>query len=449
MNTPASCSPGAVGQHIIDHGMRPAELVQGDRVHRDLYLSSDIFELERRRLFHRAWLFVGHDSQIPESGDFISCELAGEPVLMLRREDGSIVVLHNRCAHKGAPLVSAQSGRIARVLRCAYHGWTYGTDGRLIGMPLREGYQGTAFDDSTAARGLTHWGEVAVHRGFVFARSESDGRGFVDSMGEVLAALDLIADRSPTGRLRLAGGVLRTEFRANWKIYLENINDSVHPVTTHASATLSARAVWGAEPEGSQPPLAMRQLLPFGSGYTFFEQMGARVLPGGHSVLGTHQSLHTSYTGLGDYGEALRAAHGEARAAEVLAFSPQNVVCYPTMALKGAPQVMRVLRPMAADRTVLEAWAFQPEGAPDALLESALLYNRQVFSPLSLVAHDDLHLFERIQRSLGAGPNPWVSLHREARGADPVGARDVGGIDEALLRNQYAAWADLMREADQ
>ncbi len=427
-------------------GPAVADLVRGDQVHRDLYLSAEVFALERTRLFRRAWLFVGHDSQIPLAGDFITCALAGEPVLMLRREDASVVVLHNRCAHKGAPVVSAPAGRIARVLRCPYHGWTYATDGGLLGMPLREGYEGTAFAESEAARGLTHWGEVAVHRGFVFARAESDGQDFCQSTGELIEALDLIADRSPVGRLRLAGGVLRTEIQANWKIYLENVNDSVHPVTTHASATLSARAVWGNPTEGLEAPLAMRQLLPFGSGYTFFEKMGGRVLPGGHSVLGTHQSLHTSYSALGDYGQSLRKAHGEERAKRVLAFSPQNVVFYPTMALKGAPQVMRVLRPLAYNRTIIEAWAFQPEGAPEALLESALLYNRQVFSPLSLVAHDDLHLFEHIQTNLAAGPNPWVSLHRQESGADGAPPRDVGGVDEALLRNQYAAWVQLMSD---
>jgi hypothetical protein len=115
---------------------------------------------------------------------------------------------------------------------------------------------------------------------------------------------------------------------------------------------------------------------------------------------------------------------------------------------------MRVLRPLATNRTVLEAWAFQAEGAPDALLHSALLYNRQVFSPMSMVAHDDLHLFEGIQRSLageaggaeGAG-NPWVSLHRGAVGLqDAPAPRDVSGIDEAVLRNQYRAWAQAMAQ---
>ena len=88
---------------------------------------------------------------------------------------------------------------------------------------------------------------------------------------------------------------------------------------------------------------------------------------------------------------------------------------------------------------------FAPVRLDPQALRSALLYNRQVFSPLSMVAHDDLHLFEGIQRSLAADGNPWVSLHRGARGdADAPPPRDVGGLDEGLLRNQYRAWAELM-----
>jgi phenylpropionate dioxygenase-like ring-hydroxylating dioxygenase large terminal subunit len=416
-------------------------------VHRSIYTSAAVFEMERQRLWARSWLFVGHDSQVPQPGDYITTELNGQPLLMLRREDGGVAVLHNRCAHKGAPLATAPSGHAGRFLRCAYHGWSYRLDGSLLGVPLKTGYDNGAFGACPAAGGITPYGEVAVHRGFVFARQRSGGPSFEDSMGELLQALDLLACRSPLGRLRVAGGVLRTQFRANWKIYLENVNDAFHPITTHASVTQSAQSAWGTPAEGTPVPLAMKQLLPFASGYTFFEQMGARVLPHGHSVLGTQASLHSSYSGLGDYAQALQAAHGTTRAQQVLAFAPQNVVFYPSMALKGVPQVMRVLRPQAADRTVLEAWAFQPEGAPDELLHSALLYNRQVFSPLSMVAHDDLHLFEGLQRSLAGEGNPWVSLHRGAAGAqDTPAPRDVSGIDEAVLRNQYRAWAQAMAQ---
>lgn len=424
-----------------------AALVQPNQVHRDLYLSPAVFELEMREVWGRAWLFVGHDSQIPKPGDFVTIDLAGKPTIMIRREDGGISVLSNRCAHKGAPICNANTGNAGRFLRCAYHGWSYRLDGSLLGQPLKHGYANSDFDQSESQNGLSHWGEVAVHRGFVFARAIADGPSFQDMMGELLAALDLLCDRSPQGRLTIAGGVIRTRFAANWKIYLENINDAVHPVTTHASATQSAQAVWTSHGTDAAPPLAMRQLLPFASGYQFFEQMGARLLPHGHSLLGTRQSLHTSYADLGQYGEALRQAHGAERAQTVLEFAPQNVVFYPNMALKGTPQVMRVLRPISACETVLEAWAFQPEGAPAELLQSALMYNRQVFSPMSIVAHDDLHLFERMQRSLAAHGNPWISLHRGSGADHGQGARDVDGVDEGLHRNQFQAWRNFMSQA--
>lgn len=87
----------------------------------------------------------------------------------------------------------------------------------------------------------------------------------------------------------------------------------------------------------------------------------------------------------------------------MLSFVAQNVVVYPSLALKGAPQVMRIVRPVAVDQTVIEAWCFQPLGAPAELLQSARLYNRLVFSPMSMVAHHNLHLFEATQRGLASG----------------------------------------------
>ncbi len=418
-----------------------AALVQPNQVHRSLYTSPQIFTLEMQRLWARSWLFVGHDSQVPQAGDFITTTLAGQPLLMVKQPDGSVAVLHNRCAHKGAQLTLEPAGHAGRTLQCPYHGWRYALDGRLQGQPLQAGYAGSGFEHCPAAQGLTPYGEVAVHRGFVFARSAAGvgGPPFGEWAGELLEALDLLADRSPQGRLQVAGGVLRTVVPANWKVYLENINDAVHPVTAHQSVSDAATAVWTQQGQGAAPPLAMRQMLPFGSGYRFFQAMGGRVLPHGHSVLGTQHSIHNDYASLPDYAEQLSAAHGPQRAQAVLAFVPQNVVFYPSIAIKGAPQVMRVIRPLAVDRTLVEAWAFEAVGAPAPLLESALTYNCVAFSPASIVAHDDLHLFECVQQGLAAQGNEWVSLHREA--GLPDDGREVSGTDEALLRNQYAAWA--------
>ena len=116
----------------------------------------------------------------------------------------------------------------------------------------------------------------------------------------------------------------------------------------------------------------------------------------------------------------------------------------PGIAVKSSPQVMRVLRPLAVNRTILEAWCFRAKGAPDVLAERSLLYNRLVFSPMSLVAQDDVHVFETQQASLRAEGNSWVSLQRGHRGPEGDTDAAIGGTDERLMRNQYRAWAKFM-----
>jgi phenylpropionate dioxygenase-like ring-hydroxylating dioxygenase large terminal subunit len=421
-----------------------AALVEHDRVHRDVYLSEELFELERRHFFANTWQYLGHASQVPNPGDYLAVKIAGRPLVMVRRADGEIAVLYNRCAHKGTPLVSDQAGNTGRFLRCPYHAWTYRLDGSLAAMPMKEGYAKTRLADSEAARGMTPV-RHATHRDFVFVRIGERGPEFEEYFGAVLAAIDNLAERSPVGRLQVAGGVLRNVVHCNWKIYLENINDTVHPISTHEPSTTAARAVWKDQPEDASKPMAIEQILPFAAPYEFFERMGGRTYPNGHSVLGVNFSIHTGYSQVAAYEAAMTAAYGEARAAEILQQSPQNAMCYPSLAVKGSPQVMRVIRPLAVDRTLVEAWSLRAEGAPDLLFERAMTYNRLVFSPMSVVAHDDVHLFEGIQQSLRAEGNEWVSLHRDCDPEERDGdIATVGGTNELLMRNQHRAWAKFM-----
>ena len=90
-------------------------LVRDDAVHRDVYVSSELFDLEMERLWRSAWVYVGHDSQVPNAGDFYTVDIARQPLLMLRGTDGAVRVLLNRCAHKGAKI----AGRGFRQLRQA------------------------------------------------------------------------------------------------------------------------------------------------------------------------------------------------------------------------------------------------------------------------------------------------------------------------------------------
>ena len=422
-------------------------LVQDDRVHRDLYTDADLFAQEQQRFFGRAWVFAGHGSQMPEVGDFITVSLSGQPILLLRDAQGDIQAFFNRCAHKGSQLYSQAQGHVGKMLRCPYHAWSYRLDGQALARPLKDGYVGTGLDASPNGQGLTRLPGVHVYREFVFVRLSPAGLDFDTYFGDALRAIDNMVERSPVGRLEVAGGVLRNTMACNWKMYLENINDSVHPVSAHESASSVARQMWQQQPSGAPMPMAMEQILPFANGYDFFDQMGARIHPQGHSLLGVNFSIHSAYAVLPEYQAALEAAWGVERTQEVLQRSPQNAVLYPSIALKGSPLSMRVIRPLAVDRTLVEAWSFRAVGAPDVLLERAMTYNRLVFSPMSVVAHDDVHLFESIQQGLHAQGQPWVSLHRNHQAGESAHTRaDTNSANEWLMRNQYRAWAQAMAQ---
>ena len=422
-------------------------LVQEDRVHRDLYLSEELFALEQERFFANTWLYVGHASQVPNTGDYWALELAGRPVMMVRQADGAVRVFYNRCAHKGSRLVTDESGNAGKFFRCPYHAWTYKLDGAPLAIPLKSGYEGTRLKECESGQGLVELKNAAVYRDFVFVRLSDHGPGFEDYFGEVLGAIDNMVARSPEGRLTVGGGVMRNIIHCNWKMYLENINDTVHPMSTHESATQTADALWQGRAPEEPKPMAMEQILPFGSGYDFFDKMGGRVFANGHSVLGINFSIHSNYAQLPDYEAAMREAHGAERAIEILQRSPQNSVLFPSLSVKGSPQAIRVIRPLAANRTLIEAWSFRAAGAPQLLFERAMTYNRLVFSPMSVVAHDDVHLFESIQRGLAAEGNEWVSLHRNFDPAELAQATiSTNGTNELLMRNQFRAWAKYMTE---
>jgi len=420
-------------------------LVQHDRVHRDLYISPELFALEQRHFFANTWSYLGHTSQVPAAGDYLAVDIAGRPLMMVRQPDGGIRVLQNRCPHKGSPLVGEACGNVGKFIRCPYHAWTFKLDGAPLAVPLKAGYEGTALKDCESGQGMVALKHVAVYRDFVFVKLGDAGPGFEAYFGEALRSIDFLVDRSPVGRLRIEGGVLRNIIRCNWKMYLENINDTVHPLSTHESATAAAGALWQGQPADAPKPMAMEQILPFGSGFDFFDRMGGRVYPNGHSLLGVNFSIHSGYAQVPEYEAAMRAAHGEQRATEVLQHSPQNAVCFPSLSVKGSPQAIRVIRPLAADKMMLEAWSFRVEGAPDVLFERSMMYNRLVFSPMSVVAHDDVHLFEGMQRALHADGNDWISLHRNFLPDELAqGTADCNGTNELLMRNQFRAWAQFM-----
>jgi phenylpropionate dioxygenase-like ring-hydroxylating dioxygenase large terminal subunit len=351
-------------------------------------------------------------------------------------------VLLNRCAHKGTKLVSAPSGNTGRTFRCPYHAWTYRTDGSLLQIPLKEGYDGTRLQ----IHGLDVIRNVESYRGFVFARLSADGLGFREYFGDSLSSIDNLADRSPEGELEITGGCLRYLHNCNWKMFVENLNDTMHPMIAHASSAGIAKRLWQDQPADLPKPMAIEQYAPFANDYKFFDDMGVRVYAHGHSFSGVNFSIHSSYSAISEYEEQLKRAYGEERAKKILGTVRHNTVYYPSLTIKGAIQSIRVARPLAADRTVLESWTFRLKGAPDSLLQRTVMYNRLINSPMSVVGHDDLHCYRAIQEGLAAQGDEWVNLQRNFDPAENGAAElTANGTSDISMRNQFRAWREFMR----
>ncbi len=422
-------------------------LVQADRVHRDLYFDAELFALEQQHFFANTWNYAGHESQIPEPGDWLTTDIAGRPLIVVRHDDGSVRAMMNRCAHKGSRLVSAPCGNTGKFFRCPYHAWAFKTDGSLLAIPLKKAYEGTGMGDCESGKGLTTIPNLRSYRGFIFVKINDVGPGFEDYFGDSLGSIDNMADRSPEGELEIAGGCLRFMHQCNWKMFVENLNDTMHPMVVHESSAGTAKRMWAGKPADAVKPMAIEQFVPFTSDYQFFDDMGVRTYDNGHSFTGVNFSIHSKYKAIPAYDDAMKARYGEERTARILGMARHNTVYYPNLTIKGAIQSIRVVKPIAVDRTLIESWTFRLKGAPPELLQRTTMYNRLINSPFSVVGHDDLHAYRGVQAGLHASGNEWVSLHRNYDPAELAGGEiTTGGTSELPMRNQYRSWARYMTE---
>ncbi len=414
-------------------------------VHRDVYTSQEIFDLEMKHLFRNTWMYIGHDSQIPNKGDYFATAIGDQPLLMARHTDGTVRLMYNRCPHKGTQVVIDTNGNTGKFFRCPYHAWSFKTDGSLLAIPLKKGYEDTGFKDSCSSKGLTPVRNVHNYRGFVFARLADEGISFEDYFGDSLSSLDNMIDRSPEGRLEVVGSPLRYMHHCNWKMLVENQTDTCHPMVAHESSAGTVKDIWDKEAGDGPKPMAVEVILPFMSSYEFFEGMGIRTWDNGHGHTGVHHSIHSDYSAAPGYVEQMVEAYGEERAKQILGENRHNTIYFPNMMIKGPIQSLRLFRPLAADKTLVESWIFRLVGAPDMLLERTAMYNRIINAPTSIVGHDDLEMYERAQSGLMSNAMQWVNVQRlydENEADDPVAV--YNGTTEAQMRNQFRAWEKFM-----
>ncbi|HHU94494.1 MAG TPA: Rieske 2Fe-2S domain-containing protein [Alcaligenaceae bacterium] len=427
-------NPGAIRQ-----------LVRDTEIHKDLYIDQELFQLEMEQLFANTWVYVGHASQIPNKGDYYTTTVGTEEVVMVRHSDNSIKVLYNRCPHKGVKVAGESCGNTGKFFRCPYHAWTFRTDGRLLAIPLKKGYEDTGFECSEASQGMAPVENVEVYRDFVFCRLSPEGESFEDFFGESLSTIDNMTDRSPEGKLEIAGGVMRYMHNCNWKMLVDNQTDTCHPMVAHESSAGTAIKVWEDAPEGTPKPMAVELFAPFMSPYEFYENMGIRVWENGHGHTGVSDSIHAEYSDIDGYWDQMVAAYGEDRAKEILGDVRHNTVYFPNIMIKGPIQTLRVFKPIAADKTLVESWTFRLVGAPDKLLERTLMYNRLINAPTSVVGHDDLEMYERAQQALKSRGLDWMNVGRLYDPAEKDQKNVVvNGTSEMQMRAQFRAWLKYM-----
>ncbi|MGH7908050.1 MAG: aromatic ring-hydroxylating dioxygenase subunit alpha [Candidatus Binataceae bacterium] len=422
-------------------------LVEPDRVNRSMYVDPAIFDLEMDRIFGHAWIYVGHDSQIPNPGDYITALIGKQQVILTRHTDGSPRVLYNRCAHRGAQIVPPSTSGNVRFFRCCYHGWTFRTDGQVLSVPLRHGYDDTPLDTSNPAFWMARAARVDSYRGFIFANLSADAPELSTWLGGIASSLDDMADRAPEGRVEVAGRPYRVLQRNNWKLFYENLNDTMHAMVVHESSVDAARMALDRmndkeTPQHSYADDVMPTMDKNGLPYPVWEKLTVTAFPYGHSFFGgffNPESHERSYVA------AMEKAYGKKRMTEILSVNRHNSIIYPTCSTQAAYQQLRVIRPIAVDRTLIEIYNFRLLGAPPDTYRRTLIFSNLTNAPGSIVMPDDLEAFNRVQRGLESEGSDWISLHRDL-GKDQRGDGSITAIatSELPMRNQSRAWLEYM-----
>jgi carnitine monooxygenase subunit len=192
-----------------------------------IYRDPEYFEVEMERVIRPSWQIVCHSSDIGRAGDWRTIDYLGESVIVVRGDDSRVRAFANVCRHRGSRVVSGAAG-CARRLTCPYHAWTYGLDGRLIGVPHKSDYPGL----DTSGLGLVPV-ELEAWRGFLFVRIEAGG----PSVAEMMAPHEAEIAPYRFERLEALGRVTLRPRDVNWKNVADNYSDGLHINVAHPGLT--------------------------------------------------------------------------------------------------------------------------------------------------------------------------------------------------------------------
>jgi p-cumate 2,3-dioxygenase subunit alpha len=395
------------------------------RVHRSTMTSPEIFRDELERIFKHCWLYVGHESEVTNPGDYVRRPIAGRPVFMVRGvKSGTVHVFHNTCTHRGAVVCRQRSGN-AKVFQCFYHAWTFDSEGQLKGVPDREAYGEKLDFDALALKSVAR---VESYRGFVFACFDPDVEDLVDYLAGAREYLDLIID-SADGEMEIIKGTNEYCIEANWKLLCENSIDGYHALSTHDTYFKYLVAL-GTDLQGGVKGTAKD----LGNGHAVLEYAApwGRPIAKWEPLFGEHAK---------DEITALRAdlvaKHGEERAAR-MADTNRNMLIYPNLVVNDIMAVtVRTFMPLAPDRMDITAWEMAPRGEQPQLRQRRLDSFLTFLGPAGFATPDDVEALESCQQGFNSGGVEWNDISRGM-------AREQRGNDEGQMRTFWRRWHQQM-----
>lgn len=192
----------------------------------------EVYNAERERVFGRAWVFLAHESEIPEPGDYVVRYISDDQFIVCREEGGQVRAHLNSCRHRGMQVCRAEKGNASH-FRCPYHGWTYSNQGDLVGVPAGKDAYGNKLKKSDW--NLRAIPKLASYKGLVFGSLDPHAESLEEYLGDMKFYLDIVVDRSDAG-LEIVGAPQRWVVGANWKLGADNfVGDAYHTMMTHRS----------------------------------------------------------------------------------------------------------------------------------------------------------------------------------------------------------------------
>lgn len=419
------------------------------RANRRIFTDEEIFELEIRHIFEGNWIYLAHESQIPNPGDYFTTYIGRQPVVITRGRDGELRCLINACAHRGAMICRRKTDN-RMTLTCPFHGWTFRNDGTLLKVKDPEGAGYPDSFDRDGSHDMTKVARFDSYRGFLFGSLNPDVVDLREHLGDTTAVIDMLVDQSPEGLEVLRGSSTYT-YDGNWKVQAENGADGYHVTATHwnYAATTSRRNTGASHNETKTVDAG--KWGKSGGGYWSF--------PHGHLCLWTW-CANPEDRPLWSRMDELKNEFGSARG-EFMVKGSRNLLLYPNVYLMDQFSTqIRHFRPIAPDKTEVTIYCIAPKGESAEARAWRIRQYEDFFNASGMATPDDLEEFRSCQLTFRATAAPWNDMSRGAThwlsGPDPVAeSLDIQGVVSAGLKNEdeglypvhHTYWLNTLRAA--